>query len=316
MARPSEAHLCRAALVLCSWVFLIACGPGATIAPEQPAAVSAATIADTAGPTAMPRTNNPMDLILSTTTSTQDSGLLDAIIPLFEQQSDYRVKTIAVGSGAAITLGRRGEADVVLAHAPENEKQFVESGAGIDRRLVMYNDFILVGPSTTASSVRDKPDVLDALRTIATGKATFISRGDNSGTHQLEQKLWEAAGITPQQQSWYVESGSGMGQTLQIADQRQAYTLTDRATYLAARQRLALVVAFEGDPLLINIYHAIAVNPERFTQVNGAGAQALIQFLLAPQTQQLIGEFGRETFGQALFTPCAQNSCKLQNPDG
>jgi len=257
-----------------------------------------------------------MDLILSTTTSTQDSGLLDAIIPLFEQQSDYRVKTIAVGSGAAIALGRRGEADVVLAHAPENEKQFVESGAGIDRRLVMYNDFILVGPSTTASSVRDKPDVLDALRTIATGKATFISRGDNSGTHQLEQKLWEAAGITPQQQSWYVESGSGMGQTLQIADQRQAYTLTDRATYLAARQRLALVVAFEGDPLLINIYHAIAVNPERFTQVNGAGAQALIQFLLAPQTQQLIGEFGRETFGQALFTPCAQNSCKLQNPDG
>jgi tungstate transport system substrate-binding protein len=315
MTRLSNTHLPRAALVLCSWVFLAACGPAA-ITPEQPAAVSTATIAGATGPTAIPRTNNPMDLILSTTTSTQDSGLLDAIIPLFEQQSNYRVKTIAVGSGAAIALGQRGEADVVLAHAPENEKQFVASGAGIDRQLIMYNDFILVGPSTTASSVRDKPDVLDALRTVAVDQATFISRGDNSGTHQLEQKLWEAAGITPQQQSWYVESGSGMGQTLQIADQRQAYTLTDRATYLAARQRLALVVAFEGDPQLVNIYHAIAVNPERFPQINGDGARALIQFLLAPQTQQLIGEFGRDTFGQGLFTPCAQNSCKLQNPDG
>ena len=316
MIRPPDTHLRRAARVVCACVFLVACGPAAATSPEQATAETAATIASTAGPTAIPRANNPTDLILSTTTSTQDSGLLDALLPLFEQQSGYRVKTIAVGSGAAIALGQRGEADVVLAHAPENEKQFVDSGAGIDRQLIMYNDFILVGPTDAASSARDKPDVLEALRAVAAGKATFISRGDNSGTHQLEQRLWKAAGITPQQQSWYVESGSGMGQTLQIADQRQAYTLSDRATYLAARQRLALVVAFEGDPLLVNIYHAIAVNAERFAQVNGEGARALIQFLLAPQTQQLIGEFGRETFGEALFTPCAQNSCKLQNPDG
>src|SRR5919199_6709205 len=163
-----------------------------------PSAAPTATVA----PTAIPRTNNPKDLILSTTTSTQDSGLLDTLIPQFEQQSGYRVKTVAVGSGAAIALGQRGESDVVLAHAPENEKQFVASGAGVDRQLVMYNDFILVGPAADPARVQGKQDVLDALRAIANGKATFVSRGDKSGTNQLELKLWKAANVAPQGQSW------------------------------------------------------------------------------------------------------------------
>lgn len=280
--------------------------------PAVPAAAASATSA----PIAIPRTDNPNDLILSTTTSTQDSGLLDVLIPRFEQQSGYHVKTVAVGSGAAIALGQRGESDVVLAHAPANEQKFVASGAGINRQLVMYNDFILVGPTTDPARLRGKQDVLDVLRAIVASRATFVSRGDNSGTHQLEQKLWQAVGVTPQGQAWYVESGSSMGQTLQIADQRVAYTISDRATYLAFKPRIALAVAVEGDPRLLNVYHVIAVNPERFPLVNKEGAEAFIRFLLSPQTQETIGSFGWDKFGQALFTPCANNSCKLQRPNG
>ncbi len=312
---------------LAALALLTACGAPSlsTTAGEQLSAAGTASRSSTASTTrpaattaATPivRTNNSKDLILSTTTSTQDSGLLDVLIPRFEQQSGYHVKTVAIGSGAAIALGQRGEADVVLAHAPENEKQFVASGAGVARQLVMFNDFVLAGPSDDAAKVHGTRDVLDALRAIAARKAPFISRGDNSGTYQLEQKLWKAAGVTPRGQTWYVQSGSGMGQTLQIADQRKAYTLSDRATYLAFKQRIVLGVEVEADPRLLNIYHVIAVNPQRFAQVNKDGAQAFIQFLLAPQTQQLIGSFGRDKFGQALFTPCAQNSCHLQNPDG
>ena len=164
--------------------------------------------------------------------------------------------------------------------------------------------------------VSRKQDVLDALHTIVASNATFVSRGDNSGTPQIEQKLWKAAGITPQGKAWYVESGSGMGQTLQIADQRMAYTFSDRATYLAFKPKLASAVAVEGDARLLNIYHVIAVNPARFARVNKDGAQVFIQFLLAPETQQMIGAFGRDRFGQSLFTPCAQNSCQLEEPDG
>ncbi len=317
------AHACAVMLVV---YLLAACGTPTSLAgadaqsaSHSTAAPASTAITATAAATApMPirRGNNATDLILSTTTSTQDSGLLDALIPRFEQQTGYRVKTVAVGSGAAIALGQRGEADVVLAHAPENEQQLVASGAGVDRRIVMYNDFILVGPPGDPAQVRGRQDILDILRTIAQAGATFISRGDGSGTHQLEKKLWQTAGLTPQGQAWYVESGSGMGQTLQIADQRNAYTLSDRATYLAFEERIALTVAAEGDPRLLNIYHVIAVNPERFPQVNKDGARAFLEFLLAPQTQEVIGSFGLDKFGQPLFTACARNSCRLQNPDG
>jgi tungstate transport system substrate-binding protein len=266
-----------------------------------------------AGPTAIPRTGGARDLILSTTTSTQDSGLLDELIPLFSQQSGYTVKTVSVGSGAAIALGSRGEADVVLAHAPENERQFVASGAGTGRQLVMYNDFIIVGPAEDPAGIRGATDALDALKKIATQGSPFISRGDNSGTQQQELQLWKDAGIAPKGQGWYVESGTGMGQTLQIADQRRAYTLADRGTYLTFAQRVKLDLLVERDERLLNVYHVIAVNPARFAAVNGAGAQAFITFLLAPETQRFIGDFGRARYGQPLFTPCAGNSCGLRD---
>jgi tungstate transport system substrate-binding protein len=264
-------------------------------------------------PSPIPRTNDPKDIILATTTSTQDSGLLDVLIPRFEQQTGLRIKVIAVGSGAAIALGTRGEADVVLTHAPDSEQQFVSSGAGIDRQLVMFNDFVLVGPPDDPAQVKGTGDILAALKAIAQKQSAFISRGDNSGTEQLERKLWKAVDINPQGQAWYIQSGTGMGQTLQIADQKQAYTISDRGTFLVFKSRLALAVLIEKDERLLNVYHVIAVNPERFPYVNKAGAQAFITFLLAPETQAFIKTFGQDKYGQSLFTPCANNSCHLQS---
>jgi len=264
--------------------------------------------------TAIPRTGGPQDLILSTTTNTQDSGLLDVLIPRFEAQTGYRVKVVSVGSGAAIALGQRGEADVVLAHAPDNERQFVASGVGIDRQLVMYNDFIIVGPAADPAKINGSTDALDAMKKIAASGSPFISRGDNSGTQQLELGLWKLAGVTPQGRGWYTESGSGMGQTLQIADQRRAYTIADRATYLAFQSKIQLPILVERDERLLNVYHVIAVNPARFPAANAAGAQAFVTFILAPDTQQFIGQFGTDKYGQPLFTPCVQNSCGLKDP--
>ncbi|HET8627157.1 MAG TPA: substrate-binding domain-containing protein [Thermomicrobiales bacterium] len=283
--------------LLCA-LLLASCGAPS---PAAPTARSGAT----------PQSRGPHDLILATTTSTQDSGLLDVLIPAFEKQSGYRVKTVAVGSGAAIAMGQRGEADVVLAHAPDDERALVASGAGIGRQLVMYNDFVLVGPPGDPAGVKGLPAATDALRRIAAAGSPFVSRGDNSGTQQLELKLWQQAGVSPRGRSWYIESGSGMGQTLQIADQRRAYTLSDRGTYLAFKDRLDLAVLVEKDSGLLNVYHVILVNPQRFTAVNAAGARAFADFLLAPDTQRLIGDFGRDRFGQPLFTPCAHNSCGL-----
>ncbi len=274
------------------------------------AAETSASAAETTTPSAP---TSATDIILATTTSTQDSGLLDVLIPRFEEQTEYAVKTIAVGSGAAIALGERGEADVVLAHAPENEREFVASGAGIDRSLVMYNDFVLVGPADDPAALKGTTEIIPTRQKLATSGSTFVSRGDKSGTNQLELKLWESAQITPQGQPWYVESGTGMGQTLQIADQRGAYTFTDRATFLAWRDRIGLQIVAEGDPALLNIYHVIGVNPATYERVNAAGARAFMDFLLAPETQALIGEFGRDQYDQALFTPCANNSCGLAN---
>ena len=289
---------------------LVACG-GATTTPTRGATAATVPVATTP----IPRTGGPKDLILSTTTSTRDSGFLDDLIPRFERQTGYSVKTVAIGSGAAIALGGRGEADVVLAHAPESERQFVASGAGVDRQLVMYNDFIIVGPPDDPAGIANTADALDAMRKMAAKGSPFISRGDNSGTQQLELQLWRAAGVDPKGQGWYVESGTGMGQTLQVADQRRAYTISDRATYLAFKGRIALTIAVEKDARLLNIYHVIAVNPQRFPAVNAAGARAFVAFLLAPDTQRAIGQFGRDRYGEPLFTPCARNACGLTDPD-
>ncbi len=242
-------------------------------------------------------------LILATTTSTQDSGLLDVLVPLFEEQTGYRVKTIAVGTGAALQMARDGNADVLLVHAPSAEKKLMEEGWGKDRFLVMHNDLVIVGPTADPAGIRGMLSAADAFRRIAAARATFVSRGDNSGTHQTERQLWASIGLNPDGQAWYLESGQGMGTTLAIASAKSAYTLTDRGTYLVGWPYLQLEVLVEGDPVLLNVYHVITVNPEKWPGVNYAGARAFAQFLVDPTTQAIIGQFGVRQFGQPLFYP-------------
>ncbi len=243
------------------------------------------------------------EILLATTTSTQDSGLLDVLIPDFERKTGYHVKTSAVGTGQALAIGERGDADVVLAHAPQLELQFMAKGAGSRRLLVMHNDFILVGPPDDPAGVRGM-NVFGAFKTIAARSATFISRGDKSGTDVLEKSLWAQAGIQPRR-PWYLEAGVGMGQTLTIASEKRAYTMTDRGTFLARRDPLQLAILVEKDPPLINLYHVITVNPARFPRVNTAGATAFADYLVSPETQRVIGSFGLDRFGQPLFFPDA-----------
>src|SRR2546427_180522 len=248
------------------------------------------------------------EVLLATTTSTRDAGLLDSLLPLFEQQTGYKVKVIAVGSGQALAMGRRGDADVVLAHAPEAERALADSGYFINRRLVMHNDFLIVGPASDPAGLRGLNDAVAALRRIAAQRATFISRGDKSGTHQRELQLWKQAGMAPPLSTgagWYIESGQGMAATLQMADEKRAYTIADRATYLAWRDKIQLVPEGEGDSLLYNVYHVMEVNPHNAPRVNTAGGKAFADFLVAPETQARIGEFGKSRFGQSLFVPDA-----------
>ena len=243
-------------------------------------------------------------VILSTTTSTQDSGLLDVLVPMFERQTGYTVKTISVGTGQALALAARGEADVTLAHAPALEKKYVAEGKMLNRRLVMYNDFVVIGPEDDPAKIRSEKKALEALKKIASAGARFVSRGDKSGTHLLEQGLWKQAGVEPRA-PWYIESGQGMGATLGIADDRKAYTLTDRATYLAFQKRVVLKIMVEGDRPLLNIYSVMEVNAANGPRVNTAGGKAFAEFVLAPETQQLIKTFGVDRYGQPLFVPIA-----------
>lgn len=251
-------------------------------------------------------------LILATTTGTYDSGLLDSLLPLFERRSGLRVKVIAVGTGAALMMARRGDADVILVHAPEREREYQRRGDIIEGRLVMHNDFVLAGPAGDPASVSACPDLACAMRAIA-ARGQFVSRGDRSGTHEMELALWRLVGIQPDAVERRVESGQGMGATLEITRQRAAYTLVDRGTLLAhpAGQRLRIV--FEGDPALLNIYHVYAVNPERHPGINLAGARAFIAFMVAESTQQAIARFGRERFARSLYIPDAgRDSTRLQ----
>jgi tungstate transport system substrate-binding protein len=243
-------------------------------------------------------------VILSTTTSTQDSGLLDVLVPLFERQTGYTVKTISVGTGQALALAARGEADVTLCHAPALEKKYVADDKLRNRRLVMYNDFVLIGPEADPAKIRGEPSVVAALAKIAAAGARFVSRGDKSGTHLLELSLWKAAGVTPGA-PWYIESGQGMGATLGLANDRRAYTLTDRATMLAFSRRVDLDPMVERDRLLRNVYSVLEVNPANGPSVNVAGGKAFADFMLAPKTQQVIRTFGGEKYGRPLFVPIA-----------
>src|SRR2546427_2862836 len=243
-------------------------------------------------------------VILSTTTSTQDSGLLDVLVPMFERQTGYSVKTIAAGTGQALALAARGEADVVLAHAPGLEKKYVSDGKMLNRRLVMYNDFVIIGPADDPAKVKGTKKATDAMRAITATGSRFVSRGDNSGTHTLEKALWKLAGVEPRG-GWYIESGQGMGATLGIADDRKAYTLTDRATFLAFQKRVRLPILLEGDRPLLNIYSVMEVNASNGPRVNTAGGNAFADFMLSADVQKVIKTFGVDKYGQPLFVPIA-----------
>ena len=247
----------------------------------------------------------PRSLILATTTSTQDSGLLDVLIPIFEKESGFMVKTIAVGSGQAMAMGKKGEADVLLVHSPDDEKKFMADAFGINRRLVMHNDFIIVGPASDPARVCGAKSSADVFKNIASARALFLSRGDNSGTHAKERKLWKGAGINPEGQKWYQQTGLGMGETLNVAAEKKGYTLADRGTYLALRKTLGLAILSEGDPQLLNIYHVIEVNPAQWPKVNTAAARAFADFMVSKKIQAIIGTFGVEKFGAPLFFPDA-----------
>ncbi|GAB1470900.1 substrate-binding domain-containing protein [Chloroflexota bacterium] len=282
---------------------LTACGSSAPTA--VPATVEViATEAATAAPTEAAAPVNP-NIILATTTSTQDSGLLDVLVPLFEEQTGYTVQTIAVGTGAALKMAEEGNADVLLVHAPSSEVALMDAGWGLDRMLVMHNDFIIVGPADDPAGIKGSSTAVEAFQKIFSAGSAFISRGDDSGTNKMELSLWGKTGSDITGAAWYVESGQGMGATLTIASEKTAYTLTDRATYLANKANLNLEILVEGDPALLNVYHVITVNPQKWPKSNYDGAIAFAKFITDPATQAIIGKFGVETFGQPLFFPDA-----------
>jgi tungstate transport system substrate-binding protein len=246
----------------------------------------------------------PKTVILATTTSTQDSGLLDVLVPLFEKESGLQVKTISVGSGQAMKMGEKGEADVLLVHSPDAEKKFMADGFGASRRLVMHNDFIILGPAADPAKIRGAT-AADAMKRIAQSGAVFASRGDNSGTHAKEKGLWKAAAINPEGQKWYQQTGLGMGQTLNVAAEKKGYVLTDRATYLALKKNLGLEILVEGDGKLLNVYHVLEINPTKWPKVNSAGGKAFADFMVSKKVQEAIGRFGVDKFGAPLFFPDA-----------
>lgn len=259
--------------------------------------------ADTAGEvTETTDANQPaQEMILATTTSTQDSGLLDVLIPIFEEKHNVKVKTIAVGTGQALAMGEQGEADALLTHAPAAEMKLVESEDVVNRKRVMYNDFIIVGPEADPAGINGT-DVKTAFEKIFETGTTFVSRGDDSGTHKMELNLWAAAELDPAGKSWYLETGQGMGNTLQLSAEKEGYVLTDRATYLAhAKNFEHMVVIVEGDSVLLNIYHVMQVNDEKHELVNGEVGNLFVEFMVSDEAQQIIKEFGIEQYGQPLF---------------
>lgn len=245
-------------------------------------------------------------IVMATTTSTQDSGLLDYLLPIFEKEKGIKVKVVAKGTGEALKLGERGDADVLLVHAKEQEEKFIKDGFGVKRYDVMYNDFIIVGPKSDPAKIKEKApsDAMQALKTISESGSQFISRGDESGTHTKEKGLWKAANITPQG-NFYVSAGKGMGAVLQMASEKNAYTLTDRATYLSMKDKLDLIIVTEKNSKLYNQYGVIKLNPEK-NKIKEKEADEFINWIISDNTQKLIAEFGKEKYGQSLFIPNAK----------
>ncbi len=253
---------------------------------------------------ALPVLAAPKSVILATTTSTQDSGLLDILVPMFEKESGFKVKTISVGSGQAMKMGEKGEADVLLVHSPDAEKKFMADGFGVTRRLVMHNDFIILGPASDPAKIKGAT-ASEAMKRIAQTKSLFASRGDNSGTHAKEKGLWKGVGVNPEGQKWYQQTGLGMGQTLNVAAEKKGYVLADRATYLALKKNLRMEILVEGDGKLLNIYHVIELNPAKSPKINIPGGKAFADFMVAKKTQEIIGRYGVDKFGAPLFFPDA-----------
>jgi len=245
------------------------------------------------------------NVILATTTSTQDSGLLDTLIPMFEKKTGYFVKTIAVGSGQAMAMGAKGEADVLLVHSPAAEKKFMADGNGVNRRLVMHNDFIILGPPSDPAKIKGMKKAAEAFKKIAASGSIFMSRGDKSGTHAKEMDIWKTAGMKYEGEKWYQQTGLGMGQTLAVAAEKKTYTLADRGTYLALKKGLGLDILVEGDGILLNIYHVIEVNPKKWPKANFAGGKAFADFMVSKEAQSVIKTFGVDKFGSPLFFPDA-----------
>jgi len=248
----------------------------------------------------MPWARAQKEIVLATTTSTRDSCLLDVLVPLFEQKTSYIVKPVVVGTGQAIELGKRGEVDVLFTHAPASERPLVQDGTVSSRRLVMHNDYVIVGPPADPAAVKATTNEAEALAAIAARQALFVSRGDDSGTHKMERSLWQAASISPGG-TWYQETGLGMGETLRVASEKDGYTFCDRATYLALKRTLSLEVVLEGSPALLNIYHVMPVNQSKFPRVNAKGGQAFADFLLSADAQEVIRTFGVDRYGEPLF---------------
>lgn len=249
-----------------------------------------------------PMSSEPERLRLATTTSTENSGLLEELLPPFEEEHNVEVDVVAVGTGAALELGRNGDVDMVMVHAPGLEREFVEEGYGVERVGFMYNDFIILGPEDDPAGIAGMESVTEAMAQIAESEATFISRGDNSGTHTKEKNIWAEAGVDPSG-SWYREAGQGMGAVITLTNDQQAYTLADRGTYLAYRGDIDLQIAIEGDPLLFNPYAVIAVDPETHSHVKRDLAQELIDFVTSDEGQEIIGNYRVE--GEQLFVPDA-----------
>jgi len=293
-------------LLLVFSLTLAACAsptPTAAPATEEVVATEAPTEAATEAPTEAAAPANP-NIILATTTSTQDSGLLDVLVPMFEEQSGYTVQTIAVGTGEALKMGEEGNADVLLVHAPSSEVTYMEGGHGQDRFLVMHNDFVIVGPAEDPAGIKELGPK-EAFVAIFNASAPFVSRGDDSGTHKKEVSFWQKAELDPAGQAWFFETGQGMGASLTVASEKQAYILTDRATYLANKDNLQLEILLEGNNALLNVYHVITVNPAKSDKINYEGALAFANFIVDAATQEIIGQFGVDKFGAPLFVPDA-----------
>jgi len=282
-------------------IALVACTGEETVPTAD--SVAETTVDATEAPAAEVESSGEQSFILATTTSTENSGLLTVILPVFEEEYGATVDVVAVGTGQALQLGEDGNADVLLVHARAREDAFMDAGHGSRREDVMYNDFVILGPGDDPAGISGMTDAAEAFAAIAGAEAFFVSRGDDSGTHTKEKAIWATAGLEPTS-DWYNAAGQGMGAVLTIAEEEQAYTLSDRATYLARTlEGTDLVILVEGDPILFNPYGVIAVNPDKGDHIKAELANQFIDWLISVQTQELIGQFGVEEFGDPLFTP-------------